>query len=165
MVYLLVDIGCHLIIFSRSRILSLSIGLLFIGVAVGPTLGSFLIRATGQALSVFYVAVIFITMYSFFLWFILPESVTEQQMALARANYNDELLSGAVETEPSPTVTLLYNIKRAVTFLSPLTIFQPSSLKSPNVTNQHRRDWSLTLLALAYGCTISTFVTSSLDSY
>jgi hypothetical protein len=58
-------------------------------------LGSFLIRATGQALSVFYAAVIFTSLYSFFLWFILPESVTEQQMTRARAKYNDDLLRGA----------------------------------------------------------------------
>lgn len=149
---------------SRSRILSLNVGLLFIGVAVGPTLGSFLIRATGQLLSVFWAAVIFTLFYSFFLWFILPESITQLQMTRARANYN--LLRGASETEQSSIAALLHKIRRMITFLSPLTIFLPSSLKSPNnVPNKHTRDWSLTLLALAYGCTISTMVTISIDTY
>lgn len=151
---------------SRSRILSLNVGLLFIGVAVGPTLGSFLIRATGQLLSVFWAAVIFTLFYSFFLWFILPESITQRQMTRARANYNDDLLRGASETEQSSVAALLHKIRRMVTFLSPLTIFLPSSLKGPNnVPDKHTRDWSLTLLALAYGCTISTMVAISIDSY
>jgi MFS family permease len=147
---------------SRSRILSLSVGLMFVGVAVGPTFGSLLVRATGQALSVFYVAVIFMLLYSFFLWFILPESITEQQMTQARANYSDELLRAA-QPEPNFTAALLHKIRRAVTFLSPLSIFLPSSLESPNnAANKHMRDWTLTLLALAYGCTISTMVTVSI---
>ena len=151
---------------SRSRILSLNLGLLFIGVAVGPTFGSFLIHATGQPLSVFYAAVIFTSLYSFFLWFILPESITEQQMKQAKVNYNNGLLRGAAQGDPSSTMGLLHKIRRLITFLSPLTVFLPSRLKSPNnVVNQSRRDWSLTLVALAYGCTISTLVTSSISSH
>jgi hypothetical protein len=162
----LVGTTWNIIIFSRSRILSLNIGLLFFGVALGPTLGSLLIRATGQTLSVFYAAVSFTFVYSFFLWFILPESVTEQQMTRARAKYNDDLLRGCPEGERSSTAAWLHKIKQATSFFSPLNIFLPSSLESPdNGASRHRRDWSLTLLALAYGCTISTMVASSIDSY
>ena len=145
--------------FTRSRILSLNIGLLFIGMAVGPTLGSFLIRATGQALSVFYAAVICSLLYSFLVWVVLPESITEQQMIRARTKY-DDLLQGSNEREQSSRWGLLNKIRWASSFLSPLTIFLPASPKSSNsIVSRHRRDWSLTLLGLAYGCTISIMVT------
>jgi MFS family permease len=150
---------------SRSRILSLNIGLLFIGMAVGPTLGSFLIRATGQALSVFYGAVICTLLYSVLIWFILPESVTEQQMTRARAKYNDDLRKAA-ERQRASAAAFLPKIRWATSFLSPLTIFLPVSYKSPNnVANPGGRDWSLTLLALAYGCTISIMANGFIHSH
>lgn len=144
---------------TRSRILSLNVGLLFTGMAVGPTLGSFLIRATGQALSVFYAAVICTLLYSFLVWVILPESVTEQQMIRARKKYNElDLLQASNERERGSPWGLPSRVRWVSSILSPLTIFLPVSVKSSN--GIARRDWSLMLLGLAYGCTISIMVTT-----
>ena len=80
-------------------------------------------------------------------------------MIQARAKYNDDFLQGAGGREQGYISTLWHKIRWATKFLSPLTIFLPSSSKSRNnIANQQGGDWTLTLLALAYGCTILILV-------
>ncbi len=58
-------------------------------------------------------------------------------------------------------VGLLRRVKRTFAFLSPLTLFMPSIGKSyTNALRKPRRDWTLTLLAITYGITISVMVSS-----
>jgi hypothetical protein len=133
-------------------------GLIFTGVAIGPALGSFLIRSTGQTLSVFYVTTMCHVLYTFLVLFILPESITKQQMDRARSKYDAELLTRGVEGERDSLAGLFkrFIIKWLSAFLSPLSIFVLSHQKIDS--NDRRRDWNMTLLAVAYGLMLSVMV-------
>ncbi|KAF8077579.1 major facilitator superfamily domain-containing protein [Lyophyllum atratum] len=143
---------------NRSRTFALSLGLLFTGMAFGPTLGSLLIRVTGQLLSVFYVATLLHLIYASMVWFVLPESLLQSQMQQSRVKYEEELRDTARDRESNPAVGLLVRVKRLFTFLSPLTVFLPelkAARLGDNPLKRKRRDWNLTLLAVVYGLAVS----------
>ncbi|KAF8969597.1 major facilitator superfamily domain-containing protein [Flammula alnicola] len=148
---------------ARSRVFSLSLGLLFIGIALGPTLGSLLIHVTGQTLSVFYVATGLHVLYSIFIWTILPESVSQKRMSHAKTKYALEVLEIANERERNPAISILVKARRLFAFLSPLTVFSPAEEENAigNPLKGPKRDWNLTLLVLAYAFTISIMASYS----
>ena len=144
---------------TRSRLFSLSSGLLFTGMAIGPTLGSLVIRFTGKPLSVFFAATAIHIVYTFFVWFILPESLSKKQMENTKSKYAVDLLETANEREQNPAVGLLVKLRRTFAFLSPLTIFMPEEQKdSLNPLKKSKTDWNLTLMALGYAFTVSLVV-------
>jgi MFS family permease len=141
----------------RSRILSLNLGLIFTGIALGPTIGGLLIRFTGQVLSIFYVAGCLHVMYSFLVWFIIPESLTKGHMELAKARYYADSLRADPDSGLVAGFTRI--AQRLFSFLKPLAIFGPTEKVPGNTTSKGRRkDWNLTLLAVAYGFTIALLV-------
>jgi MFS family permease len=144
----------------RSRVFSLSLGLMFTGMAIGPTLGSLLIHFTGQTISVFYAALIIHFIYSIFIWTFLPESLPQKRMDHSKAKYASELSIVAQERERNPAVGLLVRSRRLFAFLSPLTIFMPMEEKNVggNPLKSPKKDWNLTLMALGYAITISVMV-------
>lgn len=137
--------------FFRSRIFSLSLGLLSTGIALGPTLGGLLIRFTGQALSVFYVGGCLHLMYSCMVWFIIPESLTKGQMELAKTRYANSL---RVDPDSSLDTRFTRIAQRLFSFLMPLSILGPTE-KGPK---GRKKDWNLTLLGVAYGFTVAMMV-------
>ena len=112
---------------------------MFTGMALGPTLGSLLIRFTGQTLSVFFAAFATHILYSILAWTILPESLSKEKMEQARAKYAANLLDAANERERSPTVGFLVRLRRLFSFLSPLTVFYPEEedRKSTRLNSSH----------------------------
>ncbi|KAF4615419.1 hypothetical protein D9613_002574 [Agrocybe pediades] len=141
---------------SRSRVFSLTLGLLFTGMAIGPTLGSLLIRFTGQTLSVFYAAATAHVIYTIFVWTVLPESLSKKKMEQARQKYAAENQEVALERQQNPTFGLLVTLKRIFAFLSPLTIFMPiQGRTNGNPLKRPKTDYNLTLMVAAYGVTIS----------
>ena len=144
------------IFFFRSRIFSLSLGLLSTGMALGPTLGGLLIHSTGQTLSVFYMASCLHLMYSFMVWFIIPESLTKGQMELAKTRYADSLRADPDRTSLDARFTR--NARRLFSFLVPLAILGPTEKGPGNSLRGRRKDWNLTLLAVAYGFTVAMMV-------
>jgi hypothetical protein len=131
---------------TRSRVFSLSLGLIFTGMALGPTLGSLLIHATGRPLTVFYAAASGHLVYALLIWLLVPESRPRDEMRRSRAKYAAE----------AATVGFW---NRAFAFLSPLAVFwpAPANKRSPL---KARRDWGLVLIAVGYGLTISIMVFS-----
>ena len=125
--------------------------------ALGPTLGSLLTRFTGQALSVFYVGSCLHLMYSFMVWFIVPESLTKGQMELAQTRYADSL-----RADPNSRINARFTrtARRLFTFLMPLTILGPTEKEPGSTLKGQKKDWNLTLLAVAYGFTIATLVST-----
>jgi hypothetical protein len=122
--------------------------------ALGPTLGGLLIRFTGQVLSVFYLEGCLHLMYSFLVWFIIPESLTKGHMELAKARYYaDSLRAG-------PDSSLVAGLSgTAQRVFSPLAILGPTAEEVPGNTLKGRtKDWNLTLLAVAYGFTVALMV-------
>ncbi|KAF8236196.1 hypothetical protein L208DRAFT_1252513 [Tricholoma matsutake] len=133
---------------TRSRVFSLSLGLFFTGMTFGPTLGGLLIRFSGNALSVFYLAGLIHFLYACMVWLIVPESLSLRQMDLLHRKYVAESDGDRVHG-----IT-----KRLFAFLSPLTLLMPGiggeEQGNINPLKAKGRDWSLTLLSAAYGCTI-----------
>ncbi|KDR73680.1 hypothetical protein GALMADRAFT_251460 [Galerina marginata CBS 339.88] len=140
----------------RSRIFSLSLGLLFTGVALGPTLGALLIRFTGQTISVLYVASSLHVAYGMLVWVAMPESLSKKKMDEAKAKYAAELLETENERQGKPLVGILVRLRRLFSFLSPLTIFMPEEEKRTlNPLKRPKKDYNLTFMALGYGFTVS----------
>ena len=135
--------------FFRSRIFSLNLSLLHIGMALGPSIGSLLIRFTGQVLSVFYLAGSLHLLYSCLVWFIMPESLTQGYMELAKTRYADGLRTASPDS--SNSFGFITNAQRLFFFLRPLAILKPTGEVNRNALKGRRKDWNLTLLAVAYG--------------
>jgi MFS family permease len=148
----------------RARIFSLSLGILFIGLALGPTLGSFLIAATGNVLSVFYAATTWHICYTTFVVLVLPESLVRGAMLKSRRRHAirlEEEERTRRESEAREGVTgpprLGLKIarkagramKRIFAFMSPLSVFAPKIADASEKAG--KKDFSLTLVAIAYG--------------
>ncbi|KXN92843.1 hypothetical protein AN958_06822, partial [Leucoagaricus sp. SymC.cos] len=136
--------------FSRSRIFSLGLGLMFSGMAIGPTLGSLLIHSTGQLIAVFYAAAAMHILYALVVWFILPQSLTLSYRLRAREQYAQELRADVEQSG-----RFLFFVKRLFSFLRPLTVLTPTLKEASSPLKREKKDWNLTLMALAYMTTIS----------
>lgn len=123
---------------SRARAFSLFLGALYAGNAVGPTLGSLLVRFTGSSLSVFVTSVSVCMLTSSCSLLVVPEAITAAQMMDARRRYKDA-------TVPSRR-GIAWILSPVLTFVRPLGILLPQK-DAPRVSGQ----WNLVLLAAAYG--------------
>ncbi|KAG5734504.1 hypothetical protein E4T56_gene5957 [Termitomyces sp. T112] len=138
---------------ARSRTLSFALGLLFTGMAIGPSLGSLLVRFTGTPLSVFYAAFGIHLIYAFIVCLILPESLLKSQMEQSRVKHDAELRATSENS-----VGVLMRIKRPFSFLSSLSVLLPDSKEGTprgNPLKRKRRDWNLTIVAGVYALAIS----------
>jgi MFS family permease len=127
-----------------TRIFSIAMGLMSIGSASGPTLGSILIHISDQVLSVFYFAIVLYLFCAIFAWTVLPESLPQQQMLMNRSRH-------AQRREGSHSGSVFR-------FLVPLGMFLPAKLESIPGTSSQQRDWNLTLIASAYASTVMVLV-------
>jgi len=132
----------------RSRIFSLSLGLMFIGEAIGPALGSLLNRWTGQLITVFYGAIIVHLIYIVFVWIFLPQSLSLSYRFHAREKYAKTKRRDTKHPDCFGVRVFLF-VKRLIYFLAPLAVFFPIR-KTDNLTERRRRDWNLTMIGLAY---------------
>ncbi|PPQ63642.1 hypothetical protein CVT24_004416 [Panaeolus cyanescens] len=139
---------------NRSRFFSLTAGLMLVGVAVGPTLGSIIISYTHQTLSVFYLAAAIHFLLALWALFVLPESSSEEQRQKSKEKYLQEVHNSFVQRE-SDTAGTFTKFQHMVPFLRPLAVFIPRHEKVSNPLKRPKRDWSLTLLALGYGSTVA----------
>jgi len=76
---------------SRARIFSIMGGVLMCGIALGPMLGSLLIRLTGSNLVPFYVGIVVHFGYLLVVWTVLPESLSLQRQKDARSRHKEEV--------------------------------------------------------------------------
>ncbi|KAL4072834.1 major facilitator superfamily domain-containing protein [Scleroderma yunnanense] len=139
---------------SRSRMFSLALGLVFAGFAVGPVIGGLTLHLTGSTLSVFYLAAVLHFVYACLLIFVLPESLTKVRARNVRLRYNAE----KEKNMNAPIASRMW--KEATTFLSALTVLLPRDTVDGNPLRQHKKDWSLFLLAISYA--LNTSITASL---
>ena len=142
-------------LFFRTRIFALSLGLLFTGMALGPTIGSLLIRFTGQVLSVFYLGGCLHLLYACLVWLIMPESLTKGHMELAKTKYADSLRAASPDPDDGLVARFIRNAQRLFFFLRPLAILGPIGDVNGNA---RKKDWNLTLVVAAYGCTVALMV-------
>ncbi|KAF2015221.1 tetracycline-efflux transporter-like protein [Aaosphaeria arxii CBS 175.79] len=99
---------------------------LFTGIAVGPVLAGYIIKQrepivgkTEAVLIIFYLALGAHTLFIFFLFFVIPESLTESRQQAARESRKKEL----ERLGPSSDII---NRLRSINFLSPLKILYPT---------------------------------------
>lgn len=134
---------------ARSQIFAFALGLTFIGFAVGPLLGGFLIHLTGSTLSVFFMALAIHLVYALVLVFILPESLTEAKARAARLRYKQE------KEQNADISTLRRVFKEATRFLSALAVLVPRDIIDANPLKRSKKDWNLFLLAISYALATS----------
>ncbi|KAF8843573.1 MFS general substrate transporter [Paxillus ammoniavirescens] len=128
---------------TRSRYFSLSLGVMFAGVAIGPVVGGILIRLTGTTLSVFYLATVLHSLYILLAIFVLPESLTQARGRAARLRHK--------KVNHADSSRALRIFKGATNFLTPLVVLLPEHILAGNPLKRSRGDWSLSLIAVCYG--------------
>ena len=65
-------------------------GSLFLGIALGPLTSGYIIKATGNLLSIFYIAIGAHTIFLLWLLLVVPESLTKERQRIAQKNYREE---------------------------------------------------------------------------
>ncbi|KAG9040367.1 hypothetical protein FS837_000736 [Tulasnella sp. UAMH 9824] len=142
---------------ARARTFSMYTGTLFIGIALGPTLGSLLIRVTGDLLTPFYLALAGHILATLYMWLVLPESLSAEDMARNRQKREIILQEQAEALRQSRRSGSWRDKLLAFKFL--LTPFEPVLLFWPRKREVGQpgrgRDWNLTLIATAYGIMLS----------
>ena len=139
----------------RSRIFSIYLGLVYIGMAIGPAFGGLLIRQSGDILTVFYFAFSNHLFFAFMVWFVVPESLSPTQLSRAKAAYNKRM----VQTRGG----LGGLLTTLVSLLAPLKLFIPITVSARDNPLKRRSDWNLTLLAAALGFVIMLVVSEFLE--
>ena len=134
----------------RSRVFSIYLGLVYIGMAIGPAFGGLLIHQTGDLLAVFYYAFSNHFAFACMVWFLIPESLAPTQLARAKAAYNQ------VKVQTRGGIGGL--LARIASFLAPLKLFIPVNVATSDNLLKRRKDWNLTLMAAAYGLVIMLVV-------
>jgi MFS family permease len=129
-----------------SRVFSMSLGLMFTGIAIGPTIGSLLVRFTGEPISVFFLAASLHLTYALFVSLAVPESLTKDKMQAARNKHED------LSRESTDTLSVVRYVKGVFRFLAPLAVIAPMD------SGRGGKDWTLTFIILAYGLAISLMV-------
>ena len=140
----------------RSRVFSIYLGLVYIGMAIGPALGGLLIHQSGDLPAVFYYAFSNHFIFACMVWFIIPESRAPTQLARAKvAYYQNKLQAGG-------GIGGLFT--RIALFFAPLKLFIPVNVATSDSPLKRRKDWNLTLLAAAYGLVIMLMVSEFLEN-
>ena len=124
-------------------------GLLFVGIAIGPTIGGLLISKTGDLLSVYYLAASIHFFYLLSMLFIVPESLSKEEMANNREAHA-EMVKRELEKERRRGGGFWYSCwaatRSAFFFLKPMTVFLPKERAS----RQKGKNWNLTFLMFSY---------------
>ena len=105
-------------------------GCLFAGIALGPLLSGFVVKATGQILSVFYLAIAAHSVYTIWLLFIVPESLSKERQRTARKKFQDHADAAALSLEELDAGFAAHFLPMGLKFvnvLSPLSVLWPNA--------------------------------------
>ncbi|KAG8734092.1 hypothetical protein FRC11_012242 [Ceratobasidium sp. 423] len=125
----------------RSRWFSLWSGIIFAGMALGPGFGSLLIKFTGNAMLIFYIAVVSDLVYALYVAFILPESMDPGHMQAAREARQRAKKSSTA----GPIEGLVLNV---LGVLAPFAIFFPRVVQRSG--GRKKYEWNASFIGLAY---------------
>jgi MFS family permease len=101
----------------RSVVFGYLHGCMFLGIAVGPILGGLIIKATGNIMTIFYVAFVCHLGFIVFVTSFVPESLSWERQIAARERHRAELLKHP--RRPWTTIANLANIFKPLSILSP----------------------------------------------
>jgi MFS family permease len=110
----------------RSVVFGYLHGCMFLGIAVGPILGGLIIKASGNIMTIFYVAFVCHLGFIVFITSFVPESLSRSRQIAARERHRAELLKHP--RRPWTTIADLANI------FKPLSILFPSRDQTPDIT-------------------------------
>ncbi|KAF4596547.1 hypothetical protein EYR40_007753 [Pleurotus pulmonarius] len=134
---------------SRSKIFSTIQGIVFIGLASGPWVGSILLRLLKPSESMtfmFYLSILFQIAILTFILLLLPESlkpVASEGTRTRPASTYSTLSRTSSSSKPFLPRAKVMIIRFMKTFISPITMFGPKTIA------RGRRDWNLTLVGMA----------------
>jgi MFS family permease len=141
---------------SRAQIFSRFTGVFYLGLSAGPAIGAFLIKhpwpfmnkvdahPIQSVTSVFWVAIFCSGINVFLTAFVFPESLPKEKRAVKPGAIRDSNEEDSSEDKQTSDWIGVGVIKG---FLSPLALFLPEVVRG--TSGKKRKDWSLTLLALA----------------
>ena len=115
-------------------------GCLFAGIALGPLIAGYIVKATGDILSIFYLAVGASGIFFLWLVFVVPESLTKERQRIARkklSRENADYMPGYGESATQNTFTQIVKFLQGSNLLAPLTILWPTE---PGTNPQLRRN-------------------------
>ena len=124
--------------------------------AVGPVIGGLLIHTTGTIMSAFYFAFTLHGIYTIFILFLLPESLTRARARSARLRRTQE------KADQVSGNRVLGVLKTSTRFFSPLVVLLPEKSSDANLLKRRSRDWNLFFIAIAYGLVTSIIVSTAL---
>lgn len=135
-------------------------GILFVGIAIGPTIGGLLISKTGDLLSVYYLAASIHFLYLVSMLFIVPESLSKEEMANNREAHAEEVKREMEKYRMRGSgfwYSFWVTTRRAFFFLKPLTVFLPKQ----RTGRQKGKNWNLTFLMISYSFVAMILVRAS----
>lgn len=102
-------------------------GSLFAGIALGPILAAYVVKATGKILTVFYIALALHSTFFFFLLLVVPESLSKERQLKAREKKKDKDDMGGFGEQASQTwISRFTKVLQGGNLLAPLAILWPT---------------------------------------
>lgn len=95
------------------------------GIAIGPTLGGYLVKKTGSVLIIFYLAMAVHVCFALYTAFILPESLSETRKEAARIKYEAALSQEATDRTNSANVSPPSKFLEFINVFKALSVFFP----------------------------------------
>lgn len=108
-------------------------GCLFGGIALGPFLGGYIVKASGEIITIFYITLACHCLYFLFIILLLPESLTRQRQVAAREKNNTEFVRDHSRT----WVSYIYSRLKGSNLLGPLSILYPTGAGSSNALRRN----------------------------
>ena len=155
-------------------------GILFLGIAIGPTIGALVIKWTGSILGPFYVALSLHLLYLVVAIFFIPESLSPERQLAARERHTDDIAARAAKDaeeiaqarESGTAHVILAQLKRAAMmpwgFLRPLALLLPSRVRpseedTPVLRSRGppRQGWDAELMKITIGYALYVMVVVS----
>lgn len=155
-------------------------GILFGGIAIGPSIGSLLIKWSGDILFPFYVAMTLHLIYLLVAIFLIPESLSLERQLAARQRHRDDIAARAAKDlderneayAAGPVWLVLTHVKRAMlmpwAFLRPLSLLLPSkgppgAEDTPVLRSRGppRQGWDAELMKISIGYALYVMVVVS----
>lgn len=98
------------------------------GIALGPTLGGYLVKKTKNVLIVFYIALGIHITFALYTFFILPESLSESRKEIAKVKFEAARSAEATRATTSATVTRPSKILSGLNIFGALSVFFPKDV-------------------------------------
>ncbi|EJD02479.1 MFS general substrate transporter [Fomitiporia mediterranea MF3/22] len=149
---------------ARARVFSLTLGLRFIGMAIGPTLCSLIVSATGTPIAALVLVVGTHIAYVLTMIFVVPESLSSEKRVENQRAWREAAQSSTSrnDTAAFSSVSQLSKSlwKSIITFIRPLSVAKPITITRPS--GRRHKDWSLTFVVASSG--IASIILASYSS-